>query len=165
MENDPTRKLDDGRSFEERVFARFDAIDAVLRDFGGRIENLEARSYDTKPIWERALREILETQQEVKQTRQELRETQQEVKQVRQELKETRQELRETQQELKETRQEFKQEFREMRQELKETRQEFKETRREFSRRLDRIEAAVLEEKALVSELEDRIEMLESKSS
>lgn len=57
----------DGRSFEERVFARFDAIDSRL---GGvesrlegvetRLEKLEAKSYDTKPIWERALAELLE---------------------------------------------------------------------------------------------------------
>lgn len=30
-----------GRSFEERVFARFDAIDASLRDLDGRMQNLE----------------------------------------------------------------------------------------------------------------------------
>jgi archaellum component FlaC len=45
-----------GRSFEERVMARFDAID-------GRLERLEARSYDTKPIWERALGEITEVRE------------------------------------------------------------------------------------------------------
>ncbi|HXI61176.1 MAG TPA: hypothetical protein VNF70_00640 [Pyrinomonadaceae bacterium] len=58
MNEEPTRNLSDHRSFEERVFARFDSID-------GRLEKLESRSYDTKPIWERALKEILETRLEV----------------------------------------------------------------------------------------------------
>ena len=47
------------RSFEERVFARFDAIDA-------RLEKLEAKSYETKPIWERALAEVAETRLEMR---------------------------------------------------------------------------------------------------
>ena len=48
----------DGRSFEERVFARFDDLDA-------RLQTLEARAYDTKPIWEQALKEIIETRREL----------------------------------------------------------------------------------------------------
>lgn len=48
----------DDRSFEERVFARFDDLDA-------RLQTLEARAYDTKPIWEQALKEILETRREL----------------------------------------------------------------------------------------------------
>lgn len=80
-----TQELPDGRSFEERVFARFDAMDArfgaIDARFGamearfgarfdgidtrldgldGRVQALEARALDTKPIWERALAEILE---------------------------------------------------------------------------------------------------------
>ncbi|PYS67777.1 MAG: hypothetical protein DMF73_18485, partial [Acidobacteria bacterium] len=58
MNEEPTRNLSDHRSFEERVFARFDAVDA-------RLEKLESRNYDTKPIWERALKEIVETQRKV----------------------------------------------------------------------------------------------------
>jgi len=33
------------------------------------VQILESRSYDTKPIWERALKEILETRQELGETR------------------------------------------------------------------------------------------------
>ena len=58
MNEEPTKDLPDRRSFEERVFARFDAVDS-------RLEKLESRSYDTKPVWERALTEILETRQDV----------------------------------------------------------------------------------------------------
>src|SRR5574341_2900 len=77
------------RSFEERVFARFDAVDENLRSLGSRVESLdsrvqsldarvesldsrvgsldsrvqvlESRAYDTKPIWEKALKEIADT--------------------------------------------------------------------------------------------------------
>ncbi|HEY5075072.1 MAG TPA: hypothetical protein VII34_10285 [Pyrinomonadaceae bacterium] len=58
MNEEPTKGLPDKRSFEERVFARFDAVDA-------RLEALESRSYDTKPIWERALKAIMEIGLEV----------------------------------------------------------------------------------------------------
>lgn len=69
MSEENTQNLPDTRSFEERVFARFDAIDAGLRDLNVRVERLEARverleteserrAIDTKPIWERALAEI-----------------------------------------------------------------------------------------------------------
>ena len=54
-----------GQSFEERVFARFDALDASVRDLDMRLQKLEARAYDTKPIWEQALKEIVETRREL----------------------------------------------------------------------------------------------------
>jgi tetrahydromethanopterin S-methyltransferase subunit G len=66
MGAETARNPSDNRSFEERVFARFDSIDA---QFGAmearfdaldsRVQALESRSLDTKPIWERALAEIL----------------------------------------------------------------------------------------------------------
>lgn len=81
-----TQELPDGRSFEERVFARFDAmdarfgaidsrfdamdkrfdgVDARLDGLDSRVKALEARALDTKPIWERALAEILEVRKGV----------------------------------------------------------------------------------------------------
>jgi chromosome segregation ATPase len=87
MSDEQTQNLTDGRSFEERIFARFDALDARmdrmearmdriesrldnlearfdkvearLDDMDARLQTLEAKAYDTKPIWERALAEIL----------------------------------------------------------------------------------------------------------
>ena len=53
MNEEPTKDLPNRMSFEERVFARFDAVDA-------RLEKLESRAYDTKPIWERALAAIMQ---------------------------------------------------------------------------------------------------------
>lgn len=64
MSEEQTHHLDDGRSFEERVFARFDALDARLNDMDARLQVLERRAYDTKPIWERALKEILDIRRE-----------------------------------------------------------------------------------------------------
>jgi len=112
MSKEITKDLDGKKSFEERVFARFDAIDEFLRGLNSRVENIESRvqsidsrvqvleskAYDTKPIWERALTEIVDT-------------------------------------------------------------------RRELTRRLDRIEAMVLETRAGLSEAEDRLEKLESRPS
>jgi chromosome segregation ATPase len=65
MSDETTQNINGSRSFEERVFARFDALDSTLRDLDSRLQVLEAKAYDTKPIWERALQEILETRREL----------------------------------------------------------------------------------------------------
>ena len=72
MSEEQTQNLPDGRSFEERVFARFDALDARLDsmetrigDMDGRLQVLERKAYDTKPIWEQALKEIAEVRREM----------------------------------------------------------------------------------------------------
>jgi hypothetical protein len=64
------------RPFEERVFARFDALDSAVRntdsrlqklavDTNSRLQKLEIRAFDTKPIWEQALKEIVDTRREL----------------------------------------------------------------------------------------------------
>ena len=88
MSEDTTRNFSENRSFEERVFARFDAMEArfearligidarldrvearldrietQLAGIENRVAALEARALDSKPIWERALAEILEVKQ------------------------------------------------------------------------------------------------------
>lgn len=76
MSEENTQNLPDTRSFEERVFARFDTLDARmarmesgLDNLNTRVERLEAeserRAIDTKPIWERALAEIVALSQKV----------------------------------------------------------------------------------------------------
>jgi chromosome segregation ATPase len=79
MSTDTTQNLPNGPSFEERVFARFDALDAHIASLLERQERMEARldemdrrlqvleekAYDTKPIWERAIAEILELREDV----------------------------------------------------------------------------------------------------
>ncbi len=76
MSEERTRGLPDNRSFEERVFARFDAMEARfdarfsaiekrLDNLDSRVQALEAKALDTKPIWERALAEILAVKERV----------------------------------------------------------------------------------------------------
>ncbi|HEX8147921.1 MAG TPA: hypothetical protein VF591_12140 [Pyrinomonadaceae bacterium] len=69
MSEEATHSLPDSRPFEDRVFARFDALDAGIRELNVRVEQLEAesqrRAADTKPIWERALAEIAAVRQDV----------------------------------------------------------------------------------------------------
>ncbi len=76
MSEERTKDLSDSRSFEERVFARFDAMEARLDKMEARSEarfdaierrlsavedEISKQALDTKPIWERALAEILLT--------------------------------------------------------------------------------------------------------
>ncbi len=67
-----TDAMNGKRPFEERVFARFDALDlsmrvmdSSMRDMDARLQKLEVRTYDTKPIWELALKEIVATRREL----------------------------------------------------------------------------------------------------
>ena len=122
MNEGPTQDLPDRRSFEERVFARFDLIgqrfesmearfDAIDSRFDSmdarfnaidsrfdsmesrfdarfdgldlRVQSLEAKALDTKPIWERALAEILEVKSGVEDLNRKLDVLNQDVLQVR----------------------------------------------------------------------------------
>ncbi len=93
MSEENTHQMPDTRSFEERmlggldalnagiqdIYARLEGFDARLqsfdarlqnleayaKDFDARLQKLEARAYDTKPIWERALKEIVDTRREL----------------------------------------------------------------------------------------------------
>ncbi|HYX71256.1 MAG TPA: hypothetical protein VE732_00675 [Nitrososphaera sp.] len=62
MSEETTQNMPDGRSFEESVFARLDSIDARLQSLENQAER---RALETKPIWERALQEIMETRREL----------------------------------------------------------------------------------------------------
>src|SRR5258705_13081266 len=61
MSEDKTAETKDSRSFQDRVFARFDTIEGLLSSVEIKIGKLEDRQYDTKPIWEQALAAIAET--------------------------------------------------------------------------------------------------------
>ena len=73
MSEDPTYQF---TPFETMVLQRFDQIDrrfdqvdqeiaAVRDEMRERLERLEAKALDTKPIWERALGEILEVKDQI----------------------------------------------------------------------------------------------------
>jgi len=138
MSQEITRDLGGDRPFEERVFSRFDGIEEYLRSLDSRVQVLESSRYDTKPIWERALKEILETRLELKETRDE-------VKQTRVELKETRDEVKET------------------RVELKDLRYDLNTFKRDVADRLDQIQKVVLETRIGLRQAHERIDDLESK--
>ncbi len=97
-----------GRPFEERVFVRFDSLDARfdsmetrvnamemrsearfdrvearLDGLDNRVQALEARALETKPIWERALTEILEVKKGVEDLNRKIDVLNQDVLQVR----------------------------------------------------------------------------------
>ena len=108
MNEERRRDLQDNRSFEERVFARFDTIDARfdametwfdvrfssidarldrvearLDGIDIRVHALETRALDTKPIWERTLTEILEVKKGVEDLNRKIDVLNQDVLQVR----------------------------------------------------------------------------------
>jgi chromosome segregation ATPase len=60
MDDDTTQKIPKAPSFEQQVLARLDAIDGRLKALE---QQAERRALETKPIWERALAEILELKQ------------------------------------------------------------------------------------------------------
>jgi hypothetical protein len=69
MTDDKTRHFT-GSSFEDRLMARFDAMEQRFDAVEERMRALEMRFEDrlrqTRPIWEKALAEILATREEVK---------------------------------------------------------------------------------------------------
>ena len=94
MSEERTRELPNKSSFEERVFARFDAlerrvdarfnaVDSRLDGLDVRVQALEAKALDTKPIWERALAEIFEVKAEIVEVRAEIVEMKAEIVEVK----------------------------------------------------------------------------------
>ena len=77
MSDNPTQEMPDSRSFEERVFARFDALDARLDRFESRLTSLEekadARLRETRPIWEAMQARLEDIEGEVKSVNRRLR--------------------------------------------------------------------------------------------
>ena len=144
MRCDPTKDMPNKPSFEDQVLSRLDAIDARLTALETQSQQ---RALDTKPIWERALAEIVEVKQEMRQG----------LAEVRQELAEGGQGLAEVRQELAEVRQE-------MRQGLAEVRQEIKEGLRNIERKLGVLSRDVIPVRADQEYIETRIEKLEPKA-
>jgi len=81
MSDNPTRETPDSRSFEERVFARFDSLDERIGRFESRIEGkvdaldgrltaleekVDARLRETRPIWEAMQADLAQVKSEVK---------------------------------------------------------------------------------------------------
>jgi chromosome segregation ATPase len=74
MSEDTTRDMPEPRSVEERLLARLDSMDEHLQSIEARLDSVETRlqavevqaerrALETKPIWERALAEIIEVKE------------------------------------------------------------------------------------------------------
>jgi len=149
MNEEPTRNLSDQRSFEERVFARFDSIDA-------RLEKLESRSYDTKPIWERALKEILETRLEVGDLKKHLGAVETKVDSVETKTHAIETRLGTVEAEVMGLRRDYAG----LRGELVETQRDFK---MKLTRRLDLVLTTLVDTREGMREADERLTQLESK--
>jgi chromosome segregation ATPase len=134
MNGELTEDLNGSRPFEERVFARFDGIESYLRSLDGRVQVLESRSHDTKPIWERALKEILETKSRIEVIETNLAGVKTEVAAMKTDYSGIRTELLEMKRELK----------------------------HQVNKRLDLILKFLLEDRDDTRDAEDRIRQLES---
>jgi DNA repair ATPase RecN len=99
MSEENTQNMPDGRSFEERVFARFDALDTRLQKLEAESER---RAVETKPIWERALREIMETRAEVVKVEDRLDRIENEIKDMRRMFRSTFADVARVQEDLEE---------------------------------------------------------------
>ncbi len=170
MNEEPTKGLPDKRSFEERVFARFDAIDARFDAIDARfeavdarfeavdarfdaldarfeavetrLEKLEARAYDTKPIWERALAAIMEMGLELGEVKSKVTGIEARVTEI-----ETRVAVIESDVAS------IKSNYAEMKRDLK----------HQVNRRIDLILSFLLEERDDIRDAEDKIRQLETK--
>lgn len=78
MSEEPTQTLPNDDL--GRILARLDSIDSRLTNLDQKVD---ARSYETKPIWERALKEIIETREEVVKIEGRLGSIENEIKDVR----------------------------------------------------------------------------------
>jgi uncharacterized protein YhaN len=99
MSEETTQNMPDERSFEERVFARFDALDARLQKLEAESER---RAVETKPIWERALQEIMETRAEVVKVEDRLGRIENEIKDMRRMFRSTFADVARVQEDLEE---------------------------------------------------------------
>lgn len=135
MSKEITKDFDGNRPFEERVFARFDGIESFLRSLDTRVQVLESHSYDTKPIWERALKEILETRLEMGELKNEVAGVKARVTGIESELEGVKKQVREIKRELK----------------------------HEVTKRLDRLLSLEHGNRADIMDAEERIDELESK--
>jgi chromosome segregation ATPase len=157
MSEEPTQDLSDrSRSFEERVFARFDVIDS-------RLEKLEARAYDTKPIWERALAQIMETGFEVGEIKTKVGVIEGKVVALETEVAEVKAKVTTMKTNLAGVKTEvggMKTSYAGIRNELTDVRREL---RHDIKQKLDLILKFLLEDREDIRDAEDRIRQLESK--
>ena len=149
-DKEPTAPQDDNEI--SMLISAVQSLSSDVREVKDSLEALEKtvtqRSFETKPIWERALAEIAETRAEIAETRAELKA----------ELAQTRAELKG---ELAETRVELKAELAETKAEL---RAEMKDGFRKLGIKIELLNEDSLTLRADQKQLDRRVETLESKT-
>lgn len=90
MSDNPTQEMPDSRSFEERVFARFDSLDGRLTKLE---EKVDARLRETRPIWEAMQARLESVESEVKEINRGVRILHKDVLQVRVDQEELRERI------------------------------------------------------------------------
>lgn len=70
MSENTTEETPDARSFEERVFARFDSLDTRFDSLNTRLtaleEKVDVRLHETRPVWEAVLSRLDNIDSEIK---------------------------------------------------------------------------------------------------
>ncbi|HLM56244.1 MAG TPA: hypothetical protein VK422_09025 [Pyrinomonadaceae bacterium] len=97
MSDNPTQETPDTRSFEERVFARFDALDRRMDGLESRLSSLEekvdSRLRETRPIWEAMQARLDGIEGEVKELNRGMKVLHRDILQVRMDHEELRERI------------------------------------------------------------------------
>jgi len=104
VSDNPTQEMPDSRSFEERVFARFDALDARLTSLESKVdgidgrltaleEKVDARLRETRPIWEAVQARLESVENEVKEINRGVKVLHKDILQVRVDQEELRERI------------------------------------------------------------------------
>jgi chromosome segregation ATPase len=134
-----TEPMNGKRLFEERVFARFDSVDSAIRNLDSRLEALEVRADHTNSRLQK-----LEVRTDDSNSR---------LQKLEVRADETNSRLEKLEIRAYDTKPIWEQALKEI-----------VETRREMSKRLDRIDAIVLENCADLRDVEDRVDKIERNS-
>jgi chromosome segregation ATPase len=156
-----TENLDGDRSFQDRVFARFDALEVYLKNIDSRVQNLDSRvqSLDSRV-------QSLDSRVQSLDSRVQNLDSRVESLDARVQSLDSRvQNLDARVQNLDARVQVLESRAYDTKPIWENALKEIVETRRELTRRLDRIEAMVLDTRAGLSEAEDRLNKLESRPS
>jgi chromosome segregation ATPase len=133
-----TDELNGKRPFEERVFARFDAVDSGIRNLDSRLQMQEVRADDTSSRLQNLEVQAIDTNSLLRNLEVQATDTNSRLQKL---------EIR-----AYDTKPIWERALKEI-----------VETRRELSRRLDRIEAVVYETRSDLRDAEDRLDKIERK--
>ena len=138
-----------------------DLLRQILARLDGLEQKVDAKLMDTRPIWERALAEIVATRAELSEARAELSETRSELSETRSELSETRAELAETRTELAEFRTSVEGRLDKLEVELAEFRHETNANLHSLDRQIMVVAKEFVHLRSDQHYLEDRVEAIE----